>query len=89
MELIITNARTLDCSEAFPPTALSVRMRIFEIVPPDSAVLIYTRKTGDTPVRFIGPETTADVPVEGHEMFAQSIQGNKDYRVQILGYRDD
>jgi hypothetical protein len=89
MKLTITNARPIECSMAFPPTALWARVRIYDIAPADSAVLVYTPKTGDSPVRFDGPETTANVPVEGHEMHGQSILGNTTYRVQFLGYRDD
>jgi hypothetical protein len=89
MKLTITNARPVDCSMAFPPTALSARVRIFDIAPATSAVLLYTPKTGDNPVRFNGPETTAEVPVEGHEMYAQPVLGNTTYRVEFLGYRDD
>ena len=73
----------------YPPTALSARVRVYDIDPPDSAVLIYTPKTGDKPVRFNGPETTADVPVDGYEMYAQPILGNKSYRAELRGYRDD
>jgi hypothetical protein len=41
MKLTITNARPIDCStEPFPPTALWVQVRIFDIVPADSAVLV-------------------------------------------------
>jgi hypothetical protein len=64
-------------------------VRIYDIAPADSAVLVYTPKTGDNPVRFDGPETTANVPVEGYEMHGQSVLGNTTYRVQFLGYRDD
>ncbi len=64
-------------------------MRIFDITPADSAVLVYTPRTGDNPVRFDGPETTVEVPVEGYEMHAQSVLGNTAYRVQPLGWRDD
>jgi len=88
MKLTITNARPIDCSTQ-PPTALWAQVRIFDITPVDSAMLVYTPKTGDKPVRFDGPETTANVPVEGYEMHAQPILGNTTYRVQFLGYRDD
>jgi hypothetical protein len=33
MKLTITNAKSIDCSMGFPPAALSVRLRIFDIVP--------------------------------------------------------
>jgi hypothetical protein len=65
MKLTITNTRPIDCStEPFPPTVLWAQVRIFDIVPADSAVLVYTPKTGNRPVRFDGPETTANVPVD-------------------------
>jgi hypothetical protein len=86
---MITNARKIACYDFFPPTALSARIRISHITPPDSAVLIYTPKRCAEPVSFDGPETTTDVPVKGHEMYAQPVLGNTDYQMEFLGYIDD
>jgi hypothetical protein len=89
MEMNITNARKIDCYQFFPETALSAQIRISKIAPANSAVFIYTPRTGDKPIRFDGPETTATVPVQGHEMWAQPILGNESYYLECLGYRDD
>lgn len=86
--MMITNARKIACYDFFPPTALSARIRISH-TPSDSAVLIYTPKRCAEPVRFDGPETTADVPVKGHEMYAQPVLGNTDYQMEFLSYMDD
>lgn len=85
MPFTITNSksRAASCSIAFPSTALCCTIRVFDIEPADSAVLIYAARTGDN------PDVTAEVPVDGHEMFAQPILGNKSYRVEFLGYRGD
>jgi hypothetical protein len=42
MKLTITNAKKIECEMAFPPTAVSARIRVFDVVPPDSGVLVYT-----------------------------------------------
>lgn len=91
MPFTITNSMSLaaSCSIAFPSTALCCTIRVFDIEPADSAVLIYTPRTRDNAVQFNGPDATAEVPVDGHEMFAQPILGNKSYRVEFLGYRGD
>ena len=87
--MMITNARKIACYDFFPPTARSARIRISHITPPDSAVLIYAPKRSVEPVRFDGPEATADVPVKGHEMYAQPVLGNAGFAVEFLGYQDD
>jgi hypothetical protein len=51
-------------------------------------VLIYTPALGDEPLRFNGPETEADVPVAGHEIYAQPILGCKRYQLDFLGWED-
>jgi hypothetical protein len=54
----------------------------------DSAVLIYTPPLADRPIRFNGPETVADVPVEGHEMYYQAVLGCRDFQLAFLGWTD-
>jgi hypothetical protein len=83
--LHLKNVRKVECETAFPPIASSVRMKISEITPKDSAVLIYTPAVADNPIRFDGPEAEADVAVAGHEMHAQPILGCQDYKIEILG----
>ena len=39
-ELYLWNANKVECASAFPPTAISVTVKISKIVPKDSAVLI-------------------------------------------------
>jgi hypothetical protein len=50
--LYVRNAKKVECASAFPPTAISVTVRISKIVPKDSAVLIYTPPLADRPIRF-------------------------------------
>ena len=73
-----------ECASAFPPTAISVTVKISKIVPKDSAVLIYTPPLADKPIRFNGPETVADVPVAGHEMYSC-----RDFQLDFLGWTDN
>ena len=87
-QLYIRNAHKIECEFSFPPTAISVKVKISKIVPKDSAVLIYTPPLQDRPIRFNGPETVADVPVAGHEMFAQPVLGCRDYHLEFLGWKD-
>jgi hypothetical protein len=87
-QLYVRNAKKVECASAFPPTAISVTVRISKIVPKDSAVLIYTPPLADRPIRFNGPETKADVPVEGHEMYYQAILGCRDFQLDFLGWTD-
>jgi hypothetical protein len=87
--LYVRNARKIECAAFFPPTALSVKIKISKILPKDSAVLIYTPATADNPIRFNGPETVADVPVAGHEMYAQAILGCQQFKLDFLGWEDN
>jgi hypothetical protein len=89
MQMQIRNARKIACEKFFPPTARTVRIRISDIGPPHSAVLIYTPKTVDMPVRFDSPDTTAEVPVSGYVMYAQPVLGNKSYRLEFLSSNID
>ena len=85
----ITNAIKIECSNAFPPSSLSAKIKVSNIVPRGSAVLIYTPAIGDQPVKFSAPEFVADVPVQGHEMYAQKVLGCETYQIQFLGYCDN
>jgi hypothetical protein len=87
-QLYLRNAKKVECASAFPPTAISVTVRISKIVPKDSAVLIYTPPLADRPIRFNGPETVADVPVAGHEMYSQAILGCRDFQLDFLGWTE-
>ena len=89
MSISIANAIKIECSNAFPPTALSAKIKVSKIVPRGSAVLIYTMATGDRPVKFRAPEFVADVPVQGHEMYAQKVLGCETFQIQFLGYCDN
>jgi hypothetical protein len=64
-QLYLRNAKKVECASAFPPTAISVTVKISKIVPKDSAVLIYTPPLADRSIRFNGPETVADVLLLG------------------------
>lgn len=88
-QLYLWNAKKVECASAFPLTAISVTAKISKIVPKDSAVLIYTPPLADRPIRFNGPETVADVPVEGHEMYYQTILGCRDFELDFLGWTDN
>ena len=88
-QLYLRNAKKVECASAFPPTAISVTVKISKIVPKDSAVLIYTPPLADRPIRFNGPETVADVPVEGHEMYYQAILGCRDFQLDFLRWTDN
>jgi len=72
-----------------PVDRFSVTVKISKIVPKDSAVLIYTPPLADSPIRFNGPETMADVPVEGHEMYYQAVLGCRDFQLDFLGWTDN
>ena len=87
--LYVRNAKKVECASAFPPTAISVTVRISKIVPKDSAVLIYTPPLADRPIRFNGPETVADFPVAGHEIYSQAILGCRDFQLDFLGWTDN
>jgi hypothetical protein len=41
------------------------------------------------PFRFNGPETVADVPVEGHEMYYQAVLGCRDFQLDFLEWTDN
>jgi hypothetical protein len=43
----------------------------------------------DRPIRFNGPETVADVPVAGNEMYSQAILGCRDFQLDFLGWTDN
>jgi len=88
-QFYIRNAEKIECSSKFPPTAISVKVKISKIVPKDSAVLIYTPPLEDKPIRFNGPETVADIPVAGHEMFAQRVLGCRSNQLDFLGWEDN
>jgi hypothetical protein len=87
-QLYIRNAQKIECESYFPATAISVKVKISKIVPKDSAVLIYTPPLQDRPIRFNGPETVADIPVAGHEVFAQPVLGCRSYHLEFLGWKD-
>jgi hypothetical protein len=72
-----------------PRRPLSAKIKVSNIVPRGSAVLIYTLATGDQPVKFSAPEFLADVPVQGHEMYAQKVLACETFEIQFLGYRDN
>ena len=55
-QLYLRNAKKVECASAFPPTAISVTVKISKIVPKDSAVLIYTPPLADRPIQFNGPD---------------------------------
>jgi hypothetical protein len=87
MQMWIRKVRKIDCRGLFPATAVSAQIRVSNIEPASSAVLIYTPKTAE-PIRFSGPETTLDVPVEGQEMWVQPVLGNTSFRLKCLGSRE-
>lgn len=87
MQMWIRKVRKIDCRGLFPPTAVSARIRISNIEPATSAVLVYTPKTLE-PLRFSGPEMTLDVPVKGHEMWVQPVLGNASFRLRCLGSQE-
>jgi hypothetical protein len=88
-QLYLRNAQKVECASSFPPTAISVTVKICKIVPKDYAVLIHTPPLGDRFVRFNGPETVADVPVAGHEMYSQTVLGCRSFQLEILGWTDN
>lgn len=87
-EMYLKNAQKINCYAFFPETALSAKLKV-TVTPKDGAVLIYTPETRDKPIRFSGPETTADVPVKGHEMYAQMVGGATHFEITALGWIDD
>lgn len=87
-QLYIRNAKKIECASSFPPTAVSVKVKISKIVPKDSAVLIYTPPLQDKPIQFNGPETIADVPVAGYEIYAQAVLGCRGFQLDFLGWKD-
>jgi hypothetical protein len=46
--------REIECFQFFPETAVSARIRISDIRPRNSAVLMTTPRTGTRPIRFAG-----------------------------------
>jgi hypothetical protein len=86
MKGIGADLREIECFQFFPESAVSARIRIYDIRPRDSAVLVTTPRTGIRPIRFVGPEDIKDVPVQGHWMWVLRADDNIGYRVECLGF---
>jgi hypothetical protein len=78
--------REIECFQFFPESAVSARIRIYDIRPRDSVVLVTTPRTGIRPIRFAGPEDIKDIPVQGHWMWVQRADDNIGYRVECVGF---
>ena len=87
MEITITNAKKVEVKPFAPPTALSAKLRIL-VDPPSSAVFIYTPAQID-PIRFDGPSSTHDVPLQGKFIYVQMIAGAKTWRIEGIGWKDN
>ena len=85
-EMKIKNAITIDISTKVPPTAMGLTMTN-TVSPGSGAVLIYSPRTTD-PVRFDGPQDTKEVPIEGPTIWAQLIQGTKEFHIEFGGWTD-
>ena len=86
-EMYLRNAIKVSGDGHFSPDAVSVKLEI-TITPSDGAALVYTSKTGDHPIRFNGPVTTADVPIEGTDFYLQLVSGAKTYEVKIVEWTE-
>jgi hypothetical protein len=85
-EMILPNAREIDVSQAAPPTASHIRLKI-SVAPGTGAVLVYTAGQAD-PVRFNGPEEQKDVPLRGPKLYYQFVQDATDCQIASIGYTD-
>jgi hypothetical protein len=85
-EMKIKNAITIDISTKVPSTAISLTMTI-TVSPGTGAVLIYSPRATD-PVQFNGPQDTKEVPIEGPTIWAQLVQGTKEFHIEFVGWTD-
>jgi len=83
----ISNATEIDVSDAAPPTAVAVTIKII-VTPANGAAFVYSAPQ-IAPIRFNGPEETKDVPIKGSKIYVQLIQGASDFQIQFLGWTDD
>ena len=60
-QLYLRNAKKVECASAFPPTAISVTVKISKIVPKVSAVLIYTPPLAVDPFDSTDPIGLSDI----------------------------
>ena len=85
-EMKIQNAITIDISTKASPTAVGLTMTI-TVTPGSGAVLIYSPRATDS-VRFNGPQDTKEVPIEGPTIWAQLIEGTKEFHIEFGGWTD-
>jgi hypothetical protein len=50
---------------------------------------LYLRNAKKVECASAFPETMADVPVEGHEMYYQAVLGCRDFQLDFLGWTDN
>src|SRR5262249_38200184 len=82
-QLYLRNAKKVECASAFPPTAISVTVKSPRSCQRTPQFLSIRPHFADRPIRFNGPETVADVLVEGHEMYSQAILGCRDFQLDF------
>ena len=87
-QLYLRNAKKVECASAFPPTAFPDSENLQDRVKRFRSSYLYA-PLADRPIRFNGPETVADVPVAGHEMYSQAILGCRDFQLDFLGWTDN
>ena len=81
--------RAIDCS-ALPAAATWVRLRVYDIAPAGSMVLILA--PGNQLLRFGSPEATGLVPFVGAlgapDLYARPVPGNRSFKTELIAYQD-
>jgi hypothetical protein len=72
----------------YPDHAVAAKVRISNIEPKDSALLLYSPMHGVTPLRFDGPETEAEVIVRHRKVWARGTLGCQSFQIDFLGWAD-
>ena len=84
MQMYLKGAEEIDISDHAPSTAIGLTVTI-TIQPPTGVVFVYSSRSLD-PIKFNGPRTTKEVPIEGPKIFVQLVQGAKSYHIEFDGW---
>ena len=72
----------------YPDRAVTATIRISNIEPNDSALLLYSPLHGVAPLRFDGPETVAEVMVSHRKIWALGALGCQSFQIDFLGWSE-
>ena len=89
-QLYLRNAKKVECVICLPADRYFRDSNILQDrakkIPQFLSIRLHLQ---NRPIRFNGPETVADVPVAGHEMYSQAILGCRDFPVGFFpGWTD-